>query len=256
MGKGMGVSEGRGQTAFADKLAAFRQEISYSRAVTDEQRDAVFRLRYQAYMQEGAIDPIPSGRFLDDYDQMDNCQIFAVHRGDDLVSSVRFNVISKEAPRGPALDVFPDLVHPMIAKGMTIVDPTRLVVARQFSRSWPQLPYLTMRVACMAAEYYGAERCLATVRHEHQAFYRRIFGFRPLSHGRPYPALKSRIVLMIGEMRDIRDRVAARYPVFTSSLAEQRFLFEQGGDPWPAARTSDRPSISNRSGLLYASPLQ
>lgn len=253
---GMRVREAEGHQSFAQRLATFRGEISYSRAATIQQRDQVFQLRHAAYLAEGAIDPIPSGRFKDDYDDTDNCQIYAVHRGEELVSSIRFHVISGDARKGPAIDVFPDLVHPMIDKGFTVVDPTRLVVQRQASRSWPQLPYLTMRVACMAAEYYSAAWCLATVRSEHQAFYRRIFGFKPLSEGRPYPTLKSRIVLMIGDMVSIRDRVAKRYPVFTSSIAEQRMLFEQGGDSWPESDRENPATISSHPGLLRAIALQ
>lgn len=253
---GMRVREAEGQPSFAERLATFRGEISYSRAATTQQRNQVFELRHEAYLAEGAIDPMPSGRFKDDYDEMDNCQIFAVHRGEELVSSIRFHVISAQARKGPALDVFPDLIHPMIDRGFTVVDPTRLVVQKEASRNWPQLPYLTMRVACMAAEYYSAAWCLATVRSEHQAFYRRIFGFKPLSEGRPYPTLKSRIVLMIGDMAEIRDRVAKRYPVFTSTIAEQRMLFEQGGDGWPGAGPQEPVVLSSQSGPLRAISLQ
>jgi hypothetical protein len=222
--------------SFADKLRDFSNEISYSKAVTPAEQDAVYRLRYQAYLNEGAINPAASGRFTDDYDAMPNCQIFGIHMGADLVSSIRFHVISREMRRGPALDVFPDLLHPMIEQGMTVVDPTRLVVDHRSSREHPQLPYLTMRIACMAAEYYGAAHCLATIRSEHQAFYKRIFGFRQMCEARPYPTLKSRIALMIGDMNEIRDRVADKYPVFTSSHAEQWLLFEQGGAAWPDRR--------------------
>ena len=229
----MGTGANASNRSFAEKLADFRSDISYSKAVTPLERDAVFRLRYDAYLGEGAIDPVPSRRFSDDYDFMPNCQIFGIHMGTDLVSSIRFHVISREMRRGPALDVFPDLLHPMIDKGMTIVDPTRLVVDYKTSREHPQLPYLTMRIACMAAEYYGAEHCLATIRSEHQAFYKRIFGFRQMCEARPYPTLKSRIALMIGDMNEIRDRVAEKYPVFTSSHAEQWLLFQQGGAAWP-----------------------
>jgi hypothetical protein len=160
---------------------------------------------------------------------MDNCWIFGVRYAGELVSAIRFHVISKASRKGPALDVFPDIVSPIVESGMTVVDPTRLVVSKAASRLHPELPYLTVRIACMAAEYFHAVKCLATVRVEHEAFYRRIFDFVPVTEPRPYPTLKRPIALMVGEMAHIRDRVAKRYPVFTSTEVEREALFDRPG---------------------------
>jgi hypothetical protein len=229
MGFAMGIELTAGESSLSSRLSAVLDFVTYHNASNAKDKDAIYALRYEAYLAEGAIDPNPEKRFHDAYDDMDNCWIFGVHLDGELVSAIRFHVISKQSRKGPALDVFPELVSPLIESGMTIVDPTRLVVSRDASRRHPELAYLTVRVACMAAEYFNAVKCLATVRVEHEAFYRRIFDFVPACAPRPYPTLKRPIALMFGDMDHIRDRVAKRYPVFTSSEAERADLFERPG---------------------------
>jgi hypothetical protein len=225
----MGIELTGSESSLSSRLSAVLDDVTYQHASNAEDLDAIYALRYQAYLAEGAIDPNPEKRFRDAYDEMDNCWIFGVHLHGELVSAIRFHVISKESRKGPALDVFPDIVSPLIESGMTIVDPTRLVVSREASRRHPELAYLTVRIACMAAEYFNAVKCLATVRVEHEAFYRRVFDFVPVCAPRPYPTLKRPIALMFGDMDHIRDRVAKRYPVFTSTEEERTELFERPG---------------------------
>ncbi len=225
----MGLHQTEGVSPLSSRLSLVLNEVTYHNVTETKDKDDIFALRYQAYLAEGAIDPNPEKRFRDAYDDMDNCWIFGVRHAGELVSAIRFHVISKASRKGPALDVFPDIVSPIVESGMTVVDPTRLVVSKSASRLHPELPYLTVRIACMAAEYFNAVKCLATVRVEHEAFYRRIFDFVTVTAPRPYPTLKRPIALMVGEMDHIRDRVAKRYPVFTSTEAEREALFNRPG---------------------------
>lgn len=223
MGTGM-VQEKR---SYALRVSDYLQEIDYRVARTPEELDRIYRLRYDAYIREGAIAADRSGKFSDHYDRMDNCWIFGIHSGDRLISSIRMHVISPENRKGPALDVFPDIVGPMIEDGCTVIDPTRFVGDEASSKEYPELPYITLRVACMASEFFEADYCLATVRREHCSFYRRVFGSTLLCEPRPYPTLAKPICLMRADVRLIRDRLMARYPVFLSSLTERRMLFER-----------------------------
>jgi hypothetical protein len=212
---------------FAQRLSGYLQDADYRVASTQEDRESIFRLRYHAYLREKAIEENPEGRFTDVYDAMSNCWLFGIHLDGRLVSSIRFHVISPENPKGPAYDVFPDIVRPMIENGQTVIDPTRLVVDRAMTELYPELPYVTIRAAFMAAEYYETEYMLATVRREHQAFYRRFFGFEQMCEPRPYPSLLKPISLLAANMPRQRDTVVSRYPIFLSSYTERRMLFEQ-----------------------------
>jgi hypothetical protein len=211
---------------FAQRLNLYLQDADYRVANSVEDRREIYQLRYKCYLREEAISANDLGIFTDDYDKMENCWLFGIHLDNRLVSSIRFHVISPENPFGPAYDVFPDIVRPMIDAKKTVIDPTRLVVDREMISLYPELPYVTIRAAFMAAEYFDAEYMLATVRREHQAFYRRFFGFEQFCEPRPYPNLLKPISLLAANMYKQRDTVVSRYPIFLSSFTERRMLFE------------------------------
>lgn len=240
IGVSMSVEIVQSNRPFAQKLSGYLQDTDYRVASSRADREELYKLRYRCYVREGTIPENAEKRFTDDYDLMDNCWLFGVHLHGQLVSSIRFHVISPESPKGPAYDVFPDIVRPMVEQGMCVIDPTRLVVDKKMSALYPELPYVTIRAAFMAAEYYEAEYMLATVRKEHQAFYRRFFGFEKMCEPRPYPALLKQISLLAANMPQKRDTVVGKYPLFLSSYTERRMLFEQD------IKNEDIPSLMPR----------
>lgn len=86
---------------------------------------------------------------------------------------------------------------------------------------------MTTRLAWLASEFHGADLLLATVRAEHQAFYRRVFGHRLICDPRHYPSLAKPICLMALDFRMARERVPLRYPFFRSTFFERRMLFSR-----------------------------
>jgi N-acyl-L-homoserine lactone synthetase len=213
--------------SLSDRVIALLRRIDYRRADTLEEKEAIFKLRYAAYLREGAIPPNASERFCDALDNTDNAWIFGIYVEGELVSSIRLHVATRQLPKLPALGVFSDLLSPTLAAGRTIVDPTRFVIDRTASRRYPQLCYVTTRLAWLASEYFNTNLLLATVRAEHQAFYRRVFGHRLICEPRHYPSLIKPICLMALDYRLTRQRVVQRYPFFRSTVAERRALFER-----------------------------
>ena len=211
--------------SLSDRVLALLERVDYRRADTQEDREAIFRLRYAAYLWEGAIPPSPSERFSDALDDTDNAWIFGVYVEGELASSIRLHVAHRQSPDMPALNVFSDLLSPEIAAGKTIVDPTRFVADRAASRRYPELCYVTTRLAWLASEYFNANLLLATVRAEHQAFYRRVFGHRLVCEPRHYPSLTKPICLMALDYALARERVVQRHPFFRSTVFERRMLF-------------------------------
>ena len=101
--------------------------IDYRLIETEADKDAVYRLRYDAYLREGAIDPNPARKVSDRFDDMLNSWTFGIYLDGVLTSSIRISVGSPDYPETPSMDVFPDLLEPEIAKGKVFVDPTRFV---------------------------------------------------------------------------------------------------------------------------------
>lgn len=224
---GAGLGTPKITSQFARALSASLQDIDYRPADSLEERDAIFSLRYNAYRREGAVAPSSSRRLSDAYDEFENCWIFGVYEDSELVSTIRFHVLTRDCPKGPSVDVFPDKILPLLETGATIIDPTRFAVDPAALVSCPHMAYLTVRVACMASEYFDAKYCLASVREEHRAFYKRMFDFSELAPARYYPPLTKPICLLAGDMRLVRDTVAERYPVFMSTFTERRLLFQK-----------------------------
>jgi hypothetical protein len=102
---------------------------------------------------------------------------------------------------------------------------TQFVIDRSASRRYPELCYVTTRLAVLAAEYFSTDLLLATVRAEHQAFYRRVFGHRLVCEPRHYPSLTKPICLMALDYALARERVVQRQPFFRSTVFERRMLF-------------------------------
>jgi hypothetical protein len=199
--------------------------VDYRLAETEFQKDEIYRLRYRAYLQEGAIEPRVDQRLTDRFDDMPNSWIFGIHVDGVLASSLRISVASPAQPETPAVAAFGDLLKPEIAKGKVIVDPNRFVADTIQSRRVPELPYITLRLAYLACAYFNADIGTATVRKEHEAFYRRVFLHESLCEPRPYPTLIKPLGLMAVNFRDKRDQVFQRYPLFRSSFRERRKLF-------------------------------
>jgi hypothetical protein len=204
----------------------FLDHVDYRLAETEEEKDAIYRLRYRAYLQEGAIEPNRDQRVTDRFDDLPNSWIFGVYFDGMLVSSLRISVASPEQPDTPSMDVFPDLLGPELAQGKVMVDPTRFVAEPVPANRFLELPYMTLRLAYVACEYFHADLGLASVRAEHQGFYRRVF-LNMMSPARDYPGLIKPICLMAIDFPKMRDKVFARYPYLRSTYFERRMLFER-----------------------------
>ena len=65
-------------------------------------------------------------------------------------------------------DVFGDVLHPRLDKGEVFIDPSRFVADPDKAKRFPELPYLTLRLAYLACEHFNADIGLALVRAEHR----------------------------------------------------------------------------------------
>jgi len=201
--------------------------VDYRLAETDADKEEIYQMRYRAYLNEGAIEPRADGRLTDRFDDLKNSWTFGIHIDGELASSIRISVATPDNPVTPAVDAFPDLLEPELARGKIIVDPNRFVAEPARARRFPELPYVTVRLGYVACAYFQADLGTATVRKEHQAFYRRVFLQNPLSEPRPYPTLTKPLSLMAAEYAVVRDKIFERYPYFRSTFFERRMLFER-----------------------------
>lgn len=213
-------------TRFATSLMDMLDRVEYRRVRLDEQFDPVYRLRYEAYRREDFIPANSEEVARDDLDFVPNAMCYGVYIDGVLVSSLRLHHLTPEHRHSPSMTAYADLLHPKLDAGMHFVDPSRFTADRDAALAHPALPFLTIRLAAMACEYFTPDYCLSSIREEHAAFYKRVFaseqwaGVRYLGGGIKFP-----VCLYAARYSTIRDRVADRFPFFMSTPEERGKLF-------------------------------
>lgn len=238
-------------TAFG-RSSDLLDQVDYRLAQTPEEKEEIYKLRYRAYLREGAVTESPQQRVTDQYDDLSNSWTFGVCLHGELYSSVRISVLTSEWRESCSAEAFGEILHPRLDRGEVIIDPARFVADPDKARQFPELPYLTLRLAYMACEYFNANLGLAIVRAEHQAFYRRVFLHETIAEPRFFPGLLKPVGLMAADFRALKEKVFQRYPMMRSTAFERRMLFHRAGErrarlapviPTPMASEYQRTSI-------------
>jgi hypothetical protein len=203
--------------------------VDYRLIETPEERDSVYLLRYRAYLHGGLILPSESRRVSDCYDDAPNVWIFGVYVDGELCSSIRIHVLTSEWRMSYSTELYSDVLHSRLDRGEVFVDPARLAADPEKAKQFPELPYVTLRLAYLACDHFNADTGLAMVRPDHQAFYRRVFLHEPIAEPRAFPGWHTmKTSLMASDFRTLRERVLARFPIMRSSAFERRMLFDHG----------------------------
>lgn len=203
------------------RIGQLLARLEYRCLEVEAEREEVYRLRYRAYLREGAISPNVAARLWDRFDDAPNARLFGIYVDGLLLSSIRLHAVDVRHRASPALDAFPDCLEGELDAGHTIIDPNRFVADPEVSSAFPELPYVTLRLPFMLAEHLGADIVTATVRTEHEAFYRRVLRFRSVCGPRPYPTLIKPLGLMTVDFAAEKAAVSDRYPFFGSSMVER-----------------------------------
>ncbi len=90
-----------------ERILRLLPRVRYRRALEGAERESIFRLRYAAYLREGAIAPNALERFTDPVDDASNCHVLGVYIDGELASSMRLCVSAPETPAIPTAAVFP-----------------------------------------------------------------------------------------------------------------------------------------------------
>lgn len=210
---------------FAGNLLDILDRVEYSRVRMDVTDNPVYRLRYEAYRREEFVPFNDAGIVTDDLDGKPNAMCFGVLIDGELVSSIRLHHVTADDPYGPSMKSCPDIIGPLLAQGQHFIDPSRFTADYEASLAYPALPFLTLRIAVMATDYFDTTGCLALVRREHAAFYRRVFGAVEMSDVRPYPGLNFPVVLYNSNAAINLQQIYSRFPFFRSTPDEQEQLF-------------------------------
>ena len=178
-------------------------------AVSEPDRNDVYRLRYECYHRRGAIPADPSERFSDAFDQQPNHFSFLVaaseagSSAEEPLGTVRISVVRPDLnwTTSPGAKVFGD--HPTFQAiaAESYVEASRLCFRPQARRD---VLYQLVANLVALADFYEATWLVACPRVEHSQIYQRMFGFRPLAAPRQYFGVNFETELLGIRLEEIR----------------------------------------------------
>ena len=216
-------------STFARNVGALLERAEYRRCDKGEDLEDIYRLRYKAYRSNDMVPDSETHSIHDDLDETPNAYRFGVYVDQVLVSTLRIHHVTSDTPWSPSTKAFGDIVYPMLAAGDTFVCPGRFASDPDWTRVYPHLPYVTLRLATMACFYFNVPYGLSTVREDHAGFYKRVYPSERISEPRSYPGVFNKVVLHRINTRADRERFFQRFPFFRSTVMEQRMLFARPG---------------------------
>jgi hypothetical protein len=221
------VHDQSGASTFTRNVLAIMDRIEYRLCDSGEDLEAIYRLRYQAYLQAGMIDANPSRVVKDHFDDLPNSYRYGVYFEGNLVSTLRLHYVSAKYPTSPSTEVFGDVLMPRLAAGETFVDPSRFAADAEWAASLRVLPFITLRLAMVASRFFKPTACLTAIKEEHSGFYKRVFNAEAVVEARTYPGLTIPVYLYQSRTPEAVDQAEERFPFFKSTPLEQRMLFRR-----------------------------
>jgi hypothetical protein len=219
-----------GQSNFSKKLLEILDHVEYRRVETHEDMEEVARIRYRAYKLANIL-TLSGAKLIDDVDFDDHAYIFGVYYDERLISTVRIHHVTPDHRVSTTREMYPNEIDKFLDAGMTLIDPVRFAADPDIIGEMPALPYLTLRIASMAADYFDADRVLQLVSPQHAPFYRRVFYADTV-----VPSQKNvgkyniELTLMATRTNDVRVGLYKRFPFFVSEPYERRMMFQRSPD--------------------------
>jgi hypothetical protein len=202
------------------------ERVSHRCARTRKDRQAVARIRNDADFRQRLIEPRSDDRRDDEADdEAPNAWVIMTLIDGELASTLRIHVAADENESISSLDAFSDVIAPQLRAGHVIVETTRLAGQVDLARLHPELAYLALRPAWLAAEHFEADFLVTGVAEQHQAFYRYALGYQPWGAPRDDATGNFKLVCMGLDFGAAKQRIEARYPFFRSTPSERVALF-------------------------------
>jgi len=215
--------------SFASKVFSLLERVEYRRCDKGEDLEDIYRLRYKAYRSNDMVPDDARHAISDELDETPNAYRFGIYVDQHLLSTMRIHHVTSDHPKSPSSKAFGDIVLPMLDAGNTFVCMSRFASDPEWTRVYPQLAYVTLRLAGMACFYFRASYGLSTVREDHAGFYRRIYYSEQISEARSYPGVFNKVILFRTNAYANEERYYARFPFFHSTPMERRLLFQTPG---------------------------
>jgi len=214
-------------SAFVRTVLSVMDHVEYRFCESGEDLEAIYRLRYESYLQAGMLKPNAMRMVHDKFDDLPNSYRYGVFYDGHLISTLRLHYVSSQFPTSPSTEVFSDVLAPRLAAGETFIDPSRFAADSEWSSTLRVIPYITLRLAMVASRFFRPNACLTAIKEEHASFYKRVCNAEAVVEARTYPGLTVPVYLYQSRTPEAVDQAEERFPFFKSTSLEQRLLFQR-----------------------------
>lgn len=167
-----------------------KNDFTIKVANTLEEREAVFQLGYQVYLDKGYIKKNATERLIQNYDADSDTMILIVkNHANKIVGSV--TLVFDGDSILPAEKIYSKELNILRAKKEEIVEISRLVIDPQYRNS-KEILVLLFNYLYIYAYFVKKYSCLAIeVNPRHTAYYEALLHFKPIGDEKPCPNVQS-----------------------------------------------------------------
>lgn len=207
--------------------------LRIKRVYSEELREKVYALRYQAYRREHAIAESANERFEDQYDLQPNHVLWALTDKEKVIGSIRATWYEVTKPYGiPETACYMDDIIKIAPKNFIFMSANRLVTEKSNSKH----AMLLIRHCFATVENMHSSTNLPifiafAVRQNHLSFYKRIFPIEYTSDARIYSGLACSMFLNIFSFEKI-ETVYQNNSILRMKGYERLFFDENYRDVW------------------------
>ena len=189
--------------SFSDRVLRLLERVSIASRRRPPIAKRRFDLRFDAYQKNGFLQRSDGDRLYDRrYDDDANAWITTTFIDGELAGTVKgqYRAWRECSPARPSGVCRRARAKTLSRAGHRRIHSTcgAIVVVEHH----PELAYVIMRPAFMAAEHFGADCAVGSPREEHIAFYRRVFGATVWRAPRDYPGLTAKLACVGADYRD------------------------------------------------------
>ncbi len=216
-----------GPNNFSQKLMDLLDRVEYRRVESSEDMEEVARIRYKAYKMADIL-TLNGSTLIDDSDFDSQAYVFGVYFDERLISTVRIHHVTPDHRVSCTRDVYPEEIDAFLDAGLSLIDPVRFAADPAILGEMPAIPYLTLRIATMATDYFSADRVLQLVSPQHAPFYKRVFQANPIVAPRKDCGKYNIELTLMATDAKVLHNIYRRYPFFQSEAYERRLMFARG----------------------------
>jgi hypothetical protein len=222
-------------TTLVDTVTELLDCVELSRVGKVVSLEQIASFRYRCYRHGDMVEWRRDQKLIDDGEETPNSFVFAMQMKNILIGTFRIHYVESLQDFSQARDEYPDVIRPLLDKGETYLEPTRMAIEPAIRAEYPQMKLVFMATFAALAAILKPRHVFFVVRREHVAFYTRGFGFQQLKQEKPYHGIKQPLALMGGDYMSGIQAAMQALPYLQISERLQTFIMSD---------FADRPAIS------------